>query len=852
MKHIFQSILMLAILATSIQLPAQSTLKKANKEYELYAFSLAIKSYRKVLDKDPNNVVALARIAECYRQLNQIDDALSWYEKAVQQKGIDPLHLFNYAKTLMNKGQYEKAKEWFLLYAEGQPVFGNHYAENCDFALSMRGVKPLYRVKNEYANSSASDFGATFFGQKVIYSSSRTDIPRSNNSSAGTDWMGNAANQLYLTSRDDKSFLKLPKHLRSDIHNEFNEGPLSYSEDGKWVAYTKNNFVEGTRQIPSSGIELSIYIAEADAGGDWNNSRPFDFNGSGYSSGYPAFADNGNTLYFASNRPDGYGGYDIYVTRRTGNTWSTPANLGPVINSPGNEISPYIDGNSLYFSSDWHQGLGGMDIFRAERLAGDWAKVFHLGNGVNSSRDDYNFVFDNNNNIGYFTSNRLGGKGREDIYQVTRMTDKLEIYVLDAKDRSPIAGASLDFSDCSESVYATNSAGMYSFQALEGLDCKVMVSKKGYDSFALNIRSTGKRKTRSFEVTLNKEADKLIGRVLNSTDNSSVADVFIRATDRNTGDKLETRTDANGAYSLALRDNTSYIIRYSKAGFLDTQNAIQTRDGSDKSLLGVIMFRPAVTSIESPVVANPSPSPTTGGPGSIPPPPSIDDNTTIDDSATASTDETATEPPPSSPAIEEGFSVQIAAVYANRKADITKYRKLNSIGNLYSRTEKGYKKFRIGIYATREAAVEAQQKLRAEGYKSAFIVAEDLERTSGVEFYGPPTEPATSPANDYSYEEEQPKVEDQPAPPVPKATSNQSPYKVRLAAYKNPQFFNKNAVEGLGDLEMQSKGDFTIMLLGGFANLDEAIAVRQKAIDSGFKGAFVVIDEEGRLVKVNL
>ncbi len=645
MKHIFQSILVLAVLMTSIQLPAQSTLKKANKEYELYAFNLAIKSYRKVLNKDPNNAMALARIADCYRHINQIDDAIQWYARAVEQKGIDPIHILNYGRALQSKGEYEKAKEWFLLYAEGQPMFGKHYATNCDFAISMRGIKPLYRVKNEYANSEASDFGATFFKDKIVYSSARTDIKRADNSKNSSDWIGNAANQLFVSSRDDKSFLRIPSLLRSDIRNDFNEGPLCYSKDGKTVAYTKNNFIDGTRQIPSSGIELSIYLAEADADGDWGDAKPFPFNGSGYSSGYPAFADNGNTLYFASNRPDGYGGYDIYVTRRLGNGWATPENLGPVINSPGNELAPSLDGSSLFFSSDWHQGLGGFDVFRAEREADTWAKVYHLGNGVNSSRDDYNFIYDSENNIGYFTSNRLGGKGREDIYQVTRMTDKLEIYVLDAKDRSPISGANVDFTSCGESVFATNSKGMYSFQALEGLECEVIISKQGYESFALNVISTGKRKTRSFEVALIKEADKLIGKVINVTDNASVADVFVRATDQNSGEKIETKTNAGGSYSLALQPNTDYIIRYSKAGFLDTHNAVQTGNGTDKSLLGVIMFRPAGTQLGGNVVSSTTPPASTTTTDPAPPP-----------AATSPTDS------PVQPAIEQGFSVQVAAI----------------------------------------------------------------------------------------------------------------------------------------------------------------------------------------------
>ncbi len=826
MKHTVHALLALCLLVGSSNLlPAQSKLKKANKEYELNAFGLAIKTYREVLAKEPDNVVALSRTADSYLQLNQMDDAIHWYKKALAQKGVDPIHIFNYAKALQAKGDYEKAKQYFLLFAEGQPAFGNHYAANCDFAISLRGIPPIYKIKNEFINTSHSDFGAAIYNNKVVYGSTRKDIG-SGASAGSADWAGTAKNQLFLTSRDDNFFMKRPKLLKSELTSNYGESPLAYSGDGKMVAFTKNNFAEGNRQIPTAGAELSIYLAEVSREGDWKNARPFPYNGSGYSSGYPWLSDDGNTMYFASNRPDGFGGYDIYVTYRVGKTWTTPVNLGPVVNSLGNEVAPFLVGESLYFASDWHQGLGGLDIFRAEKTDEQWNRIFHLGNGINSSYDDYGYVYDTDASIGYFTSNRIGGKGHEDIYQFSQATDKIEITVLYAANKSAVMGAALDFSGCDEGVFETNEQGQYDFQALAGLNCEVIVSKKGYKSEAIRVSSTGKRETRRYQVLLTKIAEKFTGRVFNALNNEAIEDAYITATEAQSGRKIEARTNSNGAYKLALMPNTDYILRYSKAGFLDTHKRISTGDGSDKSILGVILFQPAGTSINGEIVTTSIPKPA---------------DTAIIPSDTSEGSVDSDDGP------QEGYSVQIAAMGIDKPVAESKYAGLKEIGNLYSRPQNGLKKVRIGIFTNREEAESARRELYAKGFDKAFVVREALEEMVDVEFYHDPVDPAPKTA----VEEEEP-FDLVDVEKATRASTETSPYKVRLASYRNTKYFNRKKVEAFGQIEEKKKGNFTIMLLSGFNNLDAAVAAQKKAIASGFSGAHIVIEDAGRLVKVNM
>ena len=819
MKHILTKALITLMFFSFQDVNAQN-LQKANKEFELYAFNLAINSYRAVLEAEPTNVEALSNMANSYYHINQISEAVQWYKKAVLLEGVNPQSFYYLGLALMNQGNYKEAQKWFLKYAETDVNVGTHYAEKCNFAISMQGVPALYRVKKEYLNKAASDFGPAFYSDKIVYASARTDLAR-NDDKESSNWTGDAKNQMFITSLDENGYLRKPVFLRGDYKNNYNEGPVSYSGDGKWVAFTKNNFVNGTRQIPSSGMELSIYIAEVIAGGDWRDAKPFPHNGSGFSSGYTYLNEDGTKMYFSSNRPDGYGGYDLYVSFKNGNTWSPPKNLGPTINSQGNEITPFLQDGALYFASDWHPGIGGFDLFKATQTNGVWNKFTHLGNAVNSAYDDYGLVYDSRRNTGYFTSNRSGGQGNEDIYQFSLLADRVVISVRNAADNQPIANATIDFSGCGESVFTTDEKGQYSFQALPGLNCETVITKNGFNSFTFTLTSDGRKKSQDIEVLLTKEADKYLGKIVNATDNSSVGEVYIRATNRETGERIETKTDENGNYSLALLPNRTYYVRYSKVGFTDTQNMVSTaNDGLDKTILGVISFMPSSTKLGSVNIASPQNS----------------ENLNIN-SAENLDEETA---------IQEGFAVQIAASFGDKPVDVSLYKNLEGIGNLYSRPEKGYKKVRVGIFENRDEAEEARVKISEKGFSKAFIVKETLEDTEGVEVYSV-IEAEENTMSDEAVVEE---VETIEAPEI--SSTNEVEYMVRLAAYKNLSFFDASLVSDLGIIEQRQSGEYTIMFLAGFSSLQAAKKAKDEAFNSGFHGAYVVSNKDGEIKKVNL
>lgn len=402
---------------------SQDLLTVANKQFQLEAYDLAVLNYKKVLAVHPKNSDAMFHLAEAYRISNKYSEALEQYDQLLKLESFNPLAYLNYGHVLKSMGKFEKAKYWYNKYMDIDETVGRHFAESCDKAAEMLGENEKYEVSLFANNSPNSDFGVTIMGEDIIYCSFRDDILTSKGSLNG-DAQNFNANQLFTVQKASSDI----SYLRSYMVSSFHMGPVSYAgENQELVAYTKNNFKDNVSFVRSDDAHMSLFFADkTENSNDFTQERPFPYNETGYSTGFPSFANNGNTLYFASNRPGGQGGYDIYVTYFRNGSWSQPVNLGDEVNSPGNEITPYFDGNDgrLYFASDFHTGIGGYDIFVSEKLGDiEYGIAINLGKGVNSPSDDYFFTMDGNGKY-YFTSNRLGGLGGDDIYTAMPIYDE--------------------------------------------------------------------------------------------------------------------------------------------------------------------------------------------------------------------------------------------------------------------------------------------------------------------------------------------------------------------------------------------------------------------------------------------
>ncbi|HHB78981.1 MAG TPA: hypothetical protein ENK85_07085 [Saprospiraceae bacterium] len=891
----------------------QSLLEKANKQFELKAYQQAEVSYRKVLADDAQNVAATAHLADCYYYTNDMKQALAWYKKAINMPEVDPSAILRYGKAFMRSGDYSNAEKIFTAYAKIDPKVGQHYADYARLAAETATLPPFYNVKWEYLNTNMADFGATFLGKKVVYSSARTDIKRKLNTKEAKNWEGKAYNQLFITARDNKGFLQKPKLLTNDLAFNYNEGPVTYSENtDKQVVITKNHFINGHTLEANLASNMTLLGANYLVSGSWGHAKALPINKADYSSGFPSFAPDGKTLYFSSNRPGGKGGYDIYVSHYENDQWSSPVNLGAPVNTPGDEITPFNDGTNLFFSSNWLPGLGGFDLYRAEQgglgTDADWVKVFHLGTGVNSSYDDYGFIFDNSNNIGYFTSNRRGVKSGDDIYQVTKVSDKIQIVVLNASDNNPLNGASIDFSACGEGVLKTNAKGKSVFQALAGLNCDATIRKPGYKSKKLKVSSSGEMKSKTFVVKLVQSDEEYIGKVVNNEDNEPMEQVLVTAYPSK-GDAFKTFTNNMGEFTLPLKSNETYQVVYSKAGFSDVTKTVKTGDGKNRTILGIQAMINAYADV---AFAEKGTKKTKGATGSLKKSATPEVASTAKKSeavlvakgadseelkeikkATAEaekarvaaekaaaeakelTQKLAAEEKKLSKSkanLAQKYAVQVAAYEIDGKSiNMSEYKDLFTEGNVYSRPSGKHIKIRVGVYDTKEDAVKHMRAIRKAGFKQAFVTKEYLEPTKadksliikGQKEKAAPKEKVikakklTPLKSKTTKKKSTPKIESKkaitkaPAPKAPAAKVSRK-YYVQLAAYQNLKYFPRAKVAPLGKIVNTKNGKYTTMYVTGFESLEEAIDARNKAREIGFRRPYIVYKRNGKFVRMKL
>ena len=819
MRHIFQISLFMVALLFSTQTVGQNLLNKANKQYELKAYKSAIPNFLKLLSNDPDQPQVITQLADSYQNINETDSALKWYKKGALYAGTSPEHFLNYGKALMTSGEYDEAAKWFKIYSETDKVTGEHFMKSCDYAISLRGKNSTFRVYKEYLNTNSSDFGPAFYGDYVVYSSARTDIKRKLKRNQPKGFSGSPNNQLYITSTDNNGYLRTPTLLQSDLQNNYNEGPVSFSEDGEWVVFTKNNFENGIRLISSGGGDMSLYIAEVNAQGVWNNVKALPFNVSGYSNAYPWISADGKKIYFASNRKGGFGGWDIYASFKTGEGlgWSIPQNLGPIVNTQGNEITPFLDNGSLYFSSDFHHGLGGMDIFRATQRSGQWNDIYHIGNAINSPGDDYGFIFRGEENRGYFVTNRNGSLGHEDIYKVSKTTDSFIVTVTNESDGRPIEGATIDFTECGESTYSTDINGKHTFQALAGLSCNAIIKAEGFKPYSLKISSLGEKSTLAYDVKLRRHGEEYLGKIVDSETNEVVTDAVIIATNPSNGLTFKTTSNQRGEYTLALRSPEKYHISYSKAGYVNTHKKVRVTTQTDKSVLGILSFKKSYTLTERPAPAG-----------------NTSDNVVIT--------KVEREVPIENPIVsydqevptKKGYAVQVAAYFDDREINVGKYENLQEYGNVYKMKDGKAQKVRVGIFPTRRDAELAKKTITKKGYAKAFVVAETDARSVNQLKVEEDEENEKGGVVQYDVVVEQPKTA----------------YLLRVATFRSTKNFDQSMIEAFGNVERRKAGKFTIVLLTGFHSLEDALMKQSKIQEMGYADAHLVYEDGKKLKKV--
>lgn len=397
-----------------IALVGVAQMKKAEKQFSKYNYAKAIPAYEKVSKgKSADKQTAMIKLADCYRILNDYSKAENYYAQAITLGKVPSQVNYNYGNVLKSNNKYSEALSQYYVFLEDneKSQTAKNAIKSCQEIKYWESKPKEYEVKNvESINTKRSEFCPIIVNNKLVFVAEKVnDIVDFEKSLTN--------NQPYLNifaSEIKNNEVKKEKLFSKKINSNFHDGPITFSGDGKTAAYTRVNYIVNKKNKNFIN-RAKIYFSEVN-GTSFSKSKPFVYNSDDYSCAHPTLSTDGTTLFFSSDMPGTIGGQDIWMCKKNGDSWDKPVNLGFDVNTSGDEVFPSLKKDGiLYFSSNGLPGFGDLDIFTAKQVEGKWLMQRNEGLYLNSKSDDFGITF-LNDSVGYFSSNREGGKGEDDIY----------------------------------------------------------------------------------------------------------------------------------------------------------------------------------------------------------------------------------------------------------------------------------------------------------------------------------------------------------------------------------------------------------------------------------------------------
>jgi len=412
MKKLF--ILIFVLIGIGINVSAQKKSReelKGDKYTFSYSFDKAILSYKHAKHL---SLQGQRRLADGYHKMDQNSMAEEIYAEIINtHEGILPEDYYNYAMILKTNGKYDESGSWMVKFNELKPndLRTKDYIAHNQELTSLLKDAGKFKIGHLKINSDALDFGTAYYKNKIVFASSRATT---GSGIRKYTWTRQPFWEMYVSAIEGNQ-LQSPEPFGNGLNGKLNVGPASFSNDGTFMAFTKNFYRDRSKD---GVVELQIYFS-SQKDGKWSKPVPFNFNNKSYSVGQPCLTSDGNTMYFTSDVAGGYGEADIYrVTRDKTGEWGKPENLGDKINTEGYEMFPFYEEktNTLFFSSNGRFGLGGLDIFSCTLNGSEVGRVYNAGFPLNTQYNDYAVIVNNDLSTGYFSSDRNGGSGGDDIY----------------------------------------------------------------------------------------------------------------------------------------------------------------------------------------------------------------------------------------------------------------------------------------------------------------------------------------------------------------------------------------------------------------------------------------------------
>lgn len=662
LKNILLPIILLLLSTT---LFAQQ--KKADKTYKELGYKASIPLFE---NKEDLSTKDLIKIANAYRLNHDVANAELWYSQVVEESQ-ETIHLLHYAQALHSNEKYELAKDFYRQY---QIAMGGNGPDQrgTDLADAIEQIQDFkhtpIQIKNEVAiNTQKLEFSPSYYGEGIVFVSTLDPKQRRKNGQLKKVkeeneeldlWINDNFMTLYFATKNENGELAEVDVFSSNLSTKYHEGPVTFDQSEERIFFSRNQYLKGKKRTDKKGImKMNIYSA-IKSGDDWVNEKGMPWNTQEYEEVHPTLTADGKRLYFASNRPGGLGGMDLYYSDFQGGEWKEPINLGDTINTAGNEIFPFIhEDGTLYFASDGWGGFGGLDIFSTEQRAqNQWQAPINIGTPFNSPKDDFGFILNITGTAGYLSSARDGGNGKDDIYsfnmkdknQLGNQKIKATICVYDEYTDKRLEGVEMfikkaateggndleeDFTmrlveteidneyllkltkdlaeEGAEAVSEiTNQNGTVIANLNQHTDYLIIAKKNGYQiaQYPLQTQSKNLQQQIDFCIPLSKIRCMILkGKAVNGKYESMIPNAKITLVNLCTGEEETTISDANGNYTFPCLPCRCEFLLIGEKNYFKTANA-ETNTLKDGCELGGIITQNLVFTLgedePAPVLSN--------------------------------------------------------------------------------------------------------------------------------------------------------------------------------------------------------------------------------------------------------
>ncbi len=409
--------------------PKSALIKRADEYFDKMWYAEAAKLYEQALDRNEDNYSfeVLQKVGDSHYFNTNMEQAYKWYTVLYERYGetFSANNLFKYAHSLKGNGKYGRSKRLMRLYNKKVVEEGiakkEMLNERQEVVLDeLMNSLPNFEIKDAGVNTQYSEFSPMYYGDQVVFASAKDS---SVFSTRRYKWDDQPYLDLYTAKLNQESHqLKNALKFSKEINTKYHEASVAFTPDGETIYFTRNNYGKKLRRDKNGINHLKIYVSKK-VDGDWTEAAEVPFNSDDYSTGHPTLSRDGKKMYFVSDMPGSMGETDIFVVDILDDgSFSTPKNLGPGVNTEQKEMFPFIHDDTLFFSSNGHTGLGGLDVYKAIMgEEGGFSDVQNMGKPINSNKDDFSYIIDDENEKGFFASNRDGGKGRDDIYSFTKI-----------------------------------------------------------------------------------------------------------------------------------------------------------------------------------------------------------------------------------------------------------------------------------------------------------------------------------------------------------------------------------------------------------------------------------------------